>query len=62
MCDTLEDPDFGSVDFTSRSVGSLATYECNPGFVLVGPDERTCVQLSPGRADWNRRAPTCERE
>jgi hypothetical protein len=54
LCDDLPDPQFGSVSLSGMTIGSTATYQCNPGFILVGPPSRTCEQQSPGSADWDQ--------
>ena len=33
----------GSVNFASTSTCSVATYQCNGGFRLLGPSNQTCV-------------------
>ena len=44
---------------TGTSVGSTATYSCNPGFILLGKfNVRTC--LNSGK--WSGQAPTCRRK
>ncbi len=56
-----------SPDNTSDySVGTLATYSCNPGYVLVinpGSEMRNCVDAGDGSGGiFIRQAPTCERK
>ena len=57
----LDDPQFGSVSLSGVTIDSTATYQCDPGFNLVGPSIRTCMQISPDTADWDQEAPVCER-
>ena len=46
---------------TPRPIGTVATYECNPGFVLVGQEIRTCVEDS-GVGVFNGVEPVCDRK
>ena len=40
--------------------GSMATYSCNLGYVLVGQTTRLCISLHEGAAsDWTGYAPIC---
>lgn len=55
VCERLNNPVNGLVVLSGTSVGSQATYTCNPGFTLVGMDTREC--LSSG--EWSGQAPTC---
>ena len=43
-------------------IGTVATYECNPGFLLVGDMTRDCVGIDVNTAEFNREAPVCERK
>ena len=43
MCEELENPENGLVEFTSRLPGSTATYTCDAGFNLIGSQTRTCL-------------------
>ncbi len=36
-----------------------ATYQCHPGFDLIGYAVSTCVALGPGVVNWQPAAPTC---
>ncbi|NWW46363.1 C4BPA protein, partial [Pedionomus torquatus] len=49
----------GSVHVTDLSFGSEATFSCERGFRLVGPDKISCV-IKNGGVDWNRDLPICE--
>ena len=44
-----------------RPIGTVATYECNQGFVLGGQENRTCVEDS-GVGVFNGVEPVCERK
>ena len=55
ICDDLSNPDNGFVDQPSNSVGTVATYDCNNGFVIVGNDERTCQD----NGEWSGEDPFC---
>ncbi|KAH3725835.1 hypothetical protein DPMN_051686 [Dreissena polymorpha] len=51
----LTSPAGGTVSTTATITGGVATYACNPGFILNGVNTRTCV-LNSG---WSNTAPTC---
>ncbi len=57
-CDELESLENGAVSKLSNSVGSVASYSCEPGFMISGPRERVC-QLSVA---WSSPTPSCERK
>ena len=42
----------------TRGMGTVATYSCNTGYVLVGDMTRTC----DGADTWSGTDPTCEGE
>ena len=56
-CGSLPDPANGQVTLTGTTVGSEATYTCNPGYTLWGDQTRQC--RSGGQ--WSGSEPTCER-
>lgn len=60
QCPELEDPENGRVKFMSggRTVGSKVWYICDPGFVLVGSETRTCQS----NLRWTPEAPVCQRK
>ena len=37
-CGELLDPAFGSVEYNSDTVGSIARYSCNAGYMLSGDE------------------------
>ena len=47
------------VTFDSVSLGSVATYTCDPAFSLVGEPTRTCVRIGANTV-WSGQAPTCQ--
>ena len=55
-CGGLRDPLYGRVDLDGTTLGSLATYSCNDGFVLEGDQMRKCQ--SDGQ--WSGREPVCK--
>lgn len=64
ICNELTNPQFGIVQVSGSSPrvpGDVATYQCDPGFVLVGDDTRTCQQLADNSADWDGLEPICQR-
>ena len=44
-----------------RPLGTVATYECDPGFVLIGEDTRTCVE-DMKMGVFNGVEPVCDRK
>lgn len=52
----------GEVSWNALTVGSVASYVCDEGYVLDGTPQRDCVQdtVDTSRADWNLQAPTCQ--
>ena len=57
FCPDLIDPTNGHVTTNGSSVGSIATYSCNAGFVVVGTVNRACQN----DGQWNLSSPTCGR-
>lgn len=57
-CGTLPNPANGRVILGTTTVGSIAVYECNRGFGLLGTSTRTCQ----ANGQWSDQAPTCERK
>ena len=57
-CGSLPNPANGQVILTTTTVGSIAIYDCNEGFGLLGTSTRTCQP----NGNWSDEAPTCERE
>lgn len=57
-CGPLPPPKNGQVSLTSTTLFSVATYECERGFGLVGVSSRVCQ--SDGK--WSEKEPICERK
>lgn len=55
-CGQPELPVNGQVSLPSTTAGSLATYICNDGHVLVGNRQRTCRSSN---GTWSGAIPTC---
>ena len=49
-------PDNGTTTGTNTTFGSVVTHTCNDGFVLVGTDERICLESG----NWSASLPSCE--
>ena len=49
-------------DFADFDIGTVATYQCNPGTILVGVMTRDCVEAADGTGVFNGVAPVCERK
>ncbi len=70
VCNELSAIENGMISYSPDSegpeydLGTMATYSCNDGFVLVGPIEvRICEDVGTGAlGEFNDEAPTCERE
>ena len=43
-------------------IGTEATYDCDPGFILVGVMFRNCTVGMDGTGVWTEDPPTCERK
>ena len=56
MCPPLPDIDNGVVDWSGVSPGGVATYTCDPGFILVGEPTQICRD----NGTWSDEEPTCE--
>ena len=57
-CDDLSDPANGVVDQPGNDVGTVSSYTCNEGFLLVGDETRICQE----DGEWSGNAPICECE
>lgn len=55
-CPKLFAPYYGSVSTNGQQPGSIATYRCSSGFLLVGESTRRC--LTSGH--WSGKAPVCQ--
>lgn len=54
-CGPLEAPLNGTIFLPSTGFEAMATYACDDGFMLVGPETRTC-QLD---GEWSGEDPMC---
>ena len=54
-CGVPGSPANGQVDYRSQAVGSVASYECDEGFTLVGESTRVCEN----NTQWSGSVPTC---
>ena len=65
-CPALTPPDNGTVSISSGvnyiSVGSTATYSCDPGYALLGSITRTCEDLHSRDSvgTWTGSMPSCQ--
>ena len=53
----------GGINLLPYSLGSVATYSCNTGSVLVGQTTRVCEDTNGGTVTtgtWSGSVPTCE--
>ena len=57
-CPPLNAPSYGSVETTGNKPGSIARYECDKRFKLVGNDIRKCQK----NGYWTGTEPKCKRE
>ncbi len=59
QCPPLSDPENGSLDNSGGiNVNSLARYNCDDGYDLVGTSIRICRSIGM----WSGGDPTCQRE
>ena len=58
QCTSLPAIANGNVAMVSLRVGSMAEYSCDPGFLLTGPQTRTCQSGGV----WGGREPACTSE
>ncbi len=66
-CPVLTAPGNGSVTvssgFNPLSVGSVATYSCDPGYALLGTTTRNCADPdSDSVGTWTGAMPECQGE
>lgn len=54
-CETLQNPENGTVQFRGTLLGEEAIYQCEPGFELTENSSRTC--LASGY--WSGLDPEC---
>ena len=57
-CPLLQQPLNGRVVRNGRSVGDQASFTCNTGYTLVGPQSITCNRLEDTGV-WSDNAPSC---
>ena len=55
-CGHLLNPENGQVTFIGTTLGSVANYSCNAGFILMGLPTRACGV----DGSWSGEAPLCE--
>ena len=55
-CSNLTAPSNGQVSLISTAPGSLATYTCDNGYMLIGDANRQC-QID---RTWSQQEPVCE--
>lgn len=55
-------PENGFRNVESFLLDGVVKYQCNPGYTMVGPEERTCVlsnfEIGPPLM-WDRTLPSC---
>ncbi len=62
-CSELATPNNGNVVLSDPTllVGTIATYNCNQGYVLAGDTKRSCKEGSDRTiGTWNGTMPSCE--
>ena len=62
MCPTLSNPENGQVAVNTDTVGGVATYACNNGYILSGVNMRICEEDSGVIGQWTLQPPTCPRK
>ena len=61
-CSLLPQLDSGNIQYSNELLwGSVATYECDHGYNLVGPMNRTCLQVESDSTTgaWSGSTPSC---
>ena len=43
-------------------VGTIATYQCNNGFILIGVTTRNCIIAIDNTAQWSEQEQMCDRK
>ena len=62
-CGNPDDPDpNGNVSFDSTTLGSTATYSCDPGYLLDVSQGGSVVVTCLASSNWSDTAPACERK
>ena len=56
VCGFLPDPENGTVTINGTVPGSIATYTCDPGFNLIGDEQRVCQ----ANGNWSENEPLCQ--
>ena len=54
-CGTLSHPESGMVVYNVTLYNAVATYICEPGFILIGDKERKCLHSN----QWSGETPEC---
>ncbi len=60
-CTDLTPPTNGNLSTTSLNYQGIATYSCDPGYVLTG-NSGSAVRTCQTTSQWSGEAPTCPRE
>lgn len=55
-CESLSAPDNGAVNDILTTYQSVATYQCNIGYNLIGESNRTCQ----ANGNWSGMEPICQ--
>lgn len=56
-CPLLDPPSDGSITISTTTPGSTVSYACDLGYILDGPDTRTCLD----NGTWTGFDPLCNR-
>jgi len=63
VCQPLDVPEFGSLSCSSAThrLGAKCTFSCDPGYILLGASESTCVKAwyDPDQVYYDNRTPVC---
>ena len=68
VCDLLPGIENGEISYSGDEaltvgVGNVATYSCNRGYRLIGPEMRTCEDVGAGiTGEFSNTEPSCERK
>ena len=58
MCNDPGLPEHGKRTVTSNLVTAVVTFSCDPGYFMVGNNQRTCLPTG----QWSGSIPSCERK
>ncbi|KJE94762.1 hypothetical protein, variant [Capsaspora owczarzaki ATCC 30864] len=58
-CPTISSIANGAISSYTTTLGSVATFSCQPGFILTGATSTMCSALNAANGQWSNANPTC---